>query len=67
MSTYTENIIGRSTIDQIFVLRQILEKTREYNIDTYHIFIDFRTAYESIIRPKLYMKHCLNLIYQQNS
>lgn len=33
--------MGRFTIDQIFALRQILEKTRKYNIDTYHLFIDF--------------------------
>lgn len=46
--------VGRSTIDQIFTLRQILEKSREYNMDTYHLFIDFRSAYNSVIRTKLY-------------
>lgn len=45
---------GTSTIDQIFTLRQILEKTREHGIDTYHLFIDFKVAYDSVIRSKLY-------------
>ena len=31
---------GKSTIDQIFTLRQILEKIQEKQIDTYHIFFD---------------------------
>lgn len=41
-------------IDQIFTQRQILERTREHNIDTYHFFFDFRSAYDSIITVKLY-------------
>lgn len=45
---------GRSTIDQIFVLRQILEKTVEYNVDTFHIFVDFKAAYDSVLRSGLY-------------
>ena len=43
----------RSTIDQIHTLRQILEKTKEYNIKTFHLFIDFKAAYDSIERDKL--------------
>ncbi|KAA5771122.1 reverse transcriptase family protein, partial [Pseudomonas aeruginosa] len=45
---------GRSTIDQIFSLRQILEKTLEFNADTYHLFIDFKAAYDNISRDFLY-------------
>lgn len=45
---------GRSIVDQVFTLRQILEKTREHNIGTYHLFIDFKSAYDSVIRSKLY-------------
>jgi endonuclease/exonuclease/phosphatase family metal-dependent hydrolase len=45
---------GKSTIDQIFTLRQILEKTREYNITRHHLFIDFKAAYDSIERSKLF-------------
>lgn len=50
-----ENIIGKyqagfrrnkSTTDQIFSLRQIIEKTTEYNIDTHHVIVDFRAAYD---------------------
>jgi sorting nexin-29 len=45
---------GKSTTDQIFCLRQILEKTNEFNTDTYHLFIDFRAAYDTVNRAKLY-------------
>lgn len=60
---YTEKLLGeyqcgfrpgKSTTDQIFILRQILEKGLEFNIDTVHMFIDFKSAYDSIIRVKLY-------------
>ena len=44
---------GRSTIDQIFTLRQTLEKCREYGIETHHLFIDFKAAYDSIHRTEL--------------
>lgn len=61
LDALTNNIIGdyqwgfqkgRYTTDQIH--RQILEKTKEYDIDTYHFFIDFRTVYDSINRQKLF-------------
>ena len=45
---------NRSTINQIFTLRQILEKTREFGIETHHLFIDFKSAYDTIERDQLY-------------
>ena len=44
---------GVSTIDQIQTLRQILEKT-EFQIETHHLFIDFKTAYDKVKRNQLY-------------
>lgn len=45
---------GKSTTDQIFTLRQIIEKAYEWNIETHHVFIDFKTAYDSVKRVELY-------------
>jgi hypothetical protein len=45
---------GKSTTDQLFALRQILEKYNEFNITTHHLFIDFKAAYETIIRNEIY-------------
>ncbi|XP_054086050.1 putative uncharacterized transposon-derived protein F52C9.6 isoform X2 [Zeugodacus cucurbitae] len=45
---------GKSTMDQIFTMRQILEKTRERRIDTHHLFIDFKAAFDSTKRSCLY-------------
>jgi hypothetical protein len=45
---------GRSTIDQISTLKQILEKMQEQHMETHHIFVDFKAAYDSVDRAKLY-------------
>ena len=44
---------GKSTIDQIFTLRQILEKTHEHQVDTHHLFVDYKAAFDSPIRESL--------------
>lgn len=63
LQTYAEEIIGeyqagfrgdRATTDQIFAIRQILEKCREFNITTHHLFVDFKAAYDSITRSALW-------------
>lgn len=41
------------TTDQIFVWRQILQKCRKYQVPTYHSFVGFNDAYDSIDRRKL--------------
>jgi hypothetical protein len=43
-----------STIDQIQKLRQILEKTLQFQIETHHLFIDFKTVYDNVSRNQLY-------------
>jgi len=45
---------NRSTLDQIFGLRQILETKWEYNGRVHQLFIDFKKAYDSINKEKLY-------------
>lgn len=45
---------GRSTIDQIFNVKQYADKSWERGIDTHHIFVDFRQAYDSIDRSQLW-------------
>jgi hypothetical protein len=61
---YAKEIIGdhqcdfrrnRSTIDQIFCIRQIPEKKWEYNEEVHQLFIDFKKAYDSVRRENLYM------------
>ncbi|XP_052895574.1 uncharacterized protein LOC128302755 [Anopheles moucheti] len=45
---------GKSITDQIFTLRQILQKCREHQIPTHHLFIDFKVAYDTIDRTELW-------------
>ena len=44
----------RSTSDQLFSIRQIVQKSYEMNIETLHLFIDFKAAYDSIDREGLW-------------
>jgi CxxC motif-containing protein len=44
----------RYTVDQIFTVRQILEKYGQRGKDTHHLFIDFKASYDSIDRRSLY-------------
>jgi hypothetical protein len=45
---------NKSTTNQIFYIRQILEKKWEYNGTMHQLFIDFKKAYDSIKREVLY-------------
>jgi len=62
LSEIIENKIGyfqmnfrpnRSTIDNIFMVRQILEKCYEYNIKFHNIFFDYSQAFDSVNRNKI--------------
>jgi hypothetical protein len=46
---------GKSTTDQLFALRQILGKCNEFTITTHHLFIDFKAAYDTLIRNEVYV------------
>jgi hypothetical protein len=89
LTPYVDEIIGdhqygfqcsRSTADQIFGICQILEKKLEYNGTVHQLFIDFRKAYDSVMREVLYkifiefgtprklvrlIKMCLNEAYSK--
>jgi hypothetical protein len=45
---------NRSTTDQIFCIRQILEKKWEYSETVHRLFIDFKKAFDSERREVLY-------------
>ena len=45
----------KSTTDQIFCIRQIVEKSYELNCETHHLFIDFKAAYDTINREELWL------------
>jgi sorting nexin-29 len=63
LKKYTEHIIGeyqagfrtgKSTTDQIFTVKNLLEKAWEHNVEIHQIFVDFQKACDSIQRDKLY-------------
>jgi hypothetical protein len=44
---------NRSIVDNIFIVRQIYEKSHEHNIDLHNIFVDYTHAFDSAYRNKL--------------
>jgi sorting nexin-29 len=61
LKEYSEEILGeyqcgfrpqRGTTDQIFVVRQVLEKFYTHDIDLHLLFIDFKNAFDSINKKK---------------
>ena len=44
---------GRSTTDQTFCMRMILEKACEYKVDIHQLYIDYKQAYDTINRAEL--------------
>ena len=50
---------NRSTIDQIFILKMIMEKRKEFNKPLFMCFIDITKAYDSVDRELLW-KVCLS-------
>jgi hypothetical protein len=64
LSTYIDEIVGdhqcgfrfnRSATDQIFCIRQILERKKfDYSETVHQLFIDFNQAYDSVRKKVLY-------------
>jgi sorting nexin-29 len=89
LTPYVNEIIGdhqcgfrrnRSTMDQIFYIRQIVQKKWEYNGTVHQLFVDFKKAYDSVRIEVLYnillefgipkklvrlIKMCLNETYSK--
>ena len=45
---------NKSTIDNIFIVRQLSEKYREYGKEVWHVFVDYAQAYDSVLSPSLW-------------
>jgi hypothetical protein len=41
-------------MDQVFVLKQIMDNSIDQNLPLYMLFIDFKQAYDTIKREKVY-------------
>jgi hypothetical protein len=63
LNEYSEKILSeyqcgfrpkRSIIDQIFVVRQTLEKCSEYSVDIHMLILDFMQVFDSVSRRTLY-------------
>ena len=46
--------VGKGTVDAIFVVRQMIEKTKEHNANLHFNFIDFKAALDTIWREALW-------------
>ena len=49
---------NRSTIDNLFIVRQIIEKCHEFSIELHNVFIDYTQAFDTVFRDKIIK--CLN-------
>lgn len=45
---------GRSTIEQLSVIGQLIEKKYKYDLNIWQLFVDFKEAYDSVHRGSLY-------------
>jgi hypothetical protein len=45
---------NRSTVDQLFVIIQMIEKSYEYSMDLRMLYVDFRQAFDTVNRKRLY-------------
>lgn len=50
---------GKSTIDQLAIVGQLIEKKYEFRPNIWQVFVDFKKAYDSIHRDCLY-----NIMYE---
>jgi hypothetical protein len=64
ISPHAEKVIGsyqcgfrkdRSTVEQMFSFRQIMGKTVEFRVTLYHLFVYFKSVYDTINREQLYL------------
>jgi hypothetical protein len=64
LNEYSEKILSeyqcgfcpkRSTIDQISVVRQTLEKCFEYSVDIHILFLDFKQDFDTVNHWALYV------------
>ena len=46
--------IGRSCIDSVFIMKQTVEKGREFNLENHIVFLDLEKAFDSVNRKQLW-------------
>jgi len=46
--------IGRSCIDNVFIIKQIMEKRREFDLETHMAFVDLENAFDRVDRNQLW-------------
>ena len=52
---------GRSTSEQIFNLRILCEKYLQHQQDCYHVFIDFKKAFDRVLHAALWATRKYNI------
>lgn len=46
---------GRSKLDQIHVIKQLTQKSHEFDKDIYLLLVDFKEAYDPVNRERLWI------------